>query len=170
MKVRLAGIEPYSVVDGPGFRMAIFFQGCPHNCDECHNPSTHDPAGGYETDTSIIVEQMAAHRKFLQGITFTGGDPALQPEAVKRIASAAHFIGMDVMLYTGYLYEELPADILEDIDYLVDGPYVKEQRDLSLLYRGSRNQRFINVDKSRLMGRVVLMEEERKDHGAKRVS
>ena len=160
MNIRIAGLVEESIVDGPGFRFAVFTQGCPHNCPGCHNPQTHDFAGGHDEDTSAIIEKFR-NNPLLDGITLTGGDPLCQPEACLELARAAHEGGLNVWAYTGYLYEqalENPAmrALLEEVDVLIDGPFLLAERTLSMRFRGSKNQRAIDVPASLKSGAVVL--------------
>ncbi len=162
MRIRLAGIVKESVVDGPGIRMVIFVQGCPHGCIGCHNPGSHDPAGGYESTTEELIAALP-DGKLVSGLTLSGGEPFLQAEALAEIAAAAKIKGLSVMTYTGYRFELLleigenkPAvlALLQQTDILVDGPYEQEKRDLGLPFRGSANQRLIDVPASLSSGSV----------------
>lgn len=151
MQIRLAGVEPESIVDGPGYRLAVFVQGCPHGCPGCHNPKTHDVNGGYIADTAQIIEKMGQN-PLVRGVTLTGGEPMMQPEPLCEIAQAAREKGMNVWCYTGYTLETLLKEgradrmrLLGLIDVLVDGPYLAHERSLDLLYCGSRNQRLIDM-------------------------
>ena len=151
MQIRLAGVEPESIVDGPGYRLAVFVQGCPHGCPGCHNPQTHDMNGGYIGDTAQILEKMGLN-PLVRGVTLTGGEPMMQPEPLCEIAQAAKARGMSVWCYTGYTLEALLKEgradrmrLLGLIDVLVDGPYLAHERSLDLLYCGSRNQRLIDM-------------------------
>ena len=156
MTIRLAGIINDSIVDGPGFRLTVFTQGCIHNCYNCHNPETHDPTKGYLFETDKIVE-MCKTNPLLRGITFSGGDPLLQPKEILDIIKKVRTETFDVVCYTGYTYEEvlqlgkikpIYLELLNNIDYLIDGKYVDALRDLTLLFRGSSNQRIIDVKKN----------------------
>ena len=140
-------------MDGPRLRFVIFVQGCPHHCPGCHNPASHDPAGGYVSSTARL---WAAIREnpLLRGVTFSGGEPFLWGEELYEIGRAAHEAGLDVMTYSGYTYETLlerakneesVQKLLTVTDYLVDGPFILAQRDLTLKFRGSRNQRILDV-------------------------
>ena len=160
--LRIAGIERNSIVDGPGIRYVIFTQGCPHHCPGCHNPQTHDPAGGREADAEEIVRQIDAD-PLISGVTFSGGEPFLQAEALVPLAEAVKAQGRNLMIYTGYRYEELMEmerpgvrRLLELADLLVDGPFLLAERDLTLAYRGSANQRVIDLKKSRRQREAVL--------------
>lgn len=162
--LQLAGIERESVVDGPGLRAVVFFQGCPHHCMGCHNPETWDPARGRRETLQNVWDTIAQH-PLLQGITLSGGEPFLQPEAAAQLAAWAKSRGWDVMVYTGYTWEELmdTSDeacrrLLEHTDLLVDGRYRHEERDPRLTFRGSRNQRIIRVNLSKEQGAIVLWE------------
>ena len=147
--MRIAGIVNDSIVDGPGLRLAIFAQGCPHHCPGCHNPESHDFAGGSDMDTEKIIARMDAN-PLLDGITLTGGEPFEQPEACRILADAAHARGLNVWAYSGYTFEQLCAApekrrLLEACDVLVDGPFLLEERSLDLRFRGSKNQRVLKV-------------------------
>ena len=149
MNMRIAGIVNDSIVDGPGLRLAIFAQGCPHHCPGCHNPESHDFAGGSDMDTEKIIARMDAN-PLLDGITLTGGEPFEQPDACRILADAAHARGLNVWAYSGYTFEQLCAApekrrLLEACDVLVDGPFLLEERSLDLRFRGSKNQRVLKV-------------------------
>ncbi len=165
MDIRIAGLVDDSIVDGPGFRLAVFTQGCPHHCPGCHNPDTHDFSGGKAETTEHIIEMMRAN-PLLDGITLTGGDPFCQSAACSEIAKAARESKLSVWAYSGWTFEELlqlsekTADIrrlLELIDVLVDGPFLLKQRTLELRFRGSKNQRLIDVPASLKTGTAVEM-------------
>lgn len=160
MIFKLAGIVTDSIVDGPGVRLTVFFQGCPHGCPGCHNPQTHDFNGGMNADTDEILE-ILRQSKLMTGLTISGGEPFAQRTALMELARGAKALGKDVWVYTGYTWDTLPFFAsLNYIDVLVDGPYIERERSLSLLFRGSRNQRLIDVQKSLMSGNVVLWEEE----------
>lgn len=149
MNMRIAGIVNDSIVDGPGLRLAIFAQGCPHHCPGCHNPESHDFAGGSDMATEKIIARMDAN-PLLDGITLTGGEPFEQPEACRILADAAHARGLNVWAYSGYTFEQLCAvpekrRLLEACDVLVDGPFLLAERSLDLRFRGSKNQRVLKV-------------------------
>lgn len=153
--LRIADINEESIVDGPGFRFVIFTQGCPHHCPGCHNPSTHDPAGGQLTDTHFLLEKIKKN-PMLQGVTFSGGEPFLQPRVLADFAASIKALGLDIVTYTGFTYEALIAAnspdiarLLEQTDILIDGPYVQEQRKLNLQFRGSTNQRILPLAEER---------------------
>ena len=162
MLVRLAGIEPESIVDGPGYRFAVFVQGCPHACPGCHKPKTHDVEGGYMADTDEIISKLGKN-PMIRGVTLSGGEPMLQPKPLAEIARAAKQKGLSVWCYTGFTLEFLQQEgradrmaLLDLVDVLVDGPYVAHERSLDLLYCGSRNQRLIDMNKTRAEGELTL--------------
>lgn len=141
-----------SVVDGPGIRTVIFTQGCPHQCPGCHNPQTHDFSGGYLVDLEEIIQATLAN-PLLTGVTFSGGEPFCQPAPLADLARAVHAAGLDVVAYSGYTLEQLVAmaredtaiaDLLGQVDLLIDGPFILAERDLTLPFRGSRNQRVLS--------------------------
>lgn len=166
MDIRIAsGVETDSIVNGTGLRAVVWTQGCRHHCRGCHNPESHDFLGGFITKTERINKEIA-QLKFHQGVTFSGGDPMEQARACYEIGRFARGLGMDVWCYTGYTFEELVLkqdkgldgvrEFLGVIDVLVDGRFILEERSLSLPFRGSKNQRIIDVQKSLRVGRVVL--------------
>lgn len=151
LSLRLNGIVEESIVDGPGLRYVLFTQGCLHACAGCHNPETHDIMGGYALSTGEIVQQYAEN-PLLAGITFSGGEPFLQPEALCAIAEYVQAHGRTVVTYTGFTFEQLleraetcpyTARLIELSDLLIDGPYIASLRDLDLQFRGSANQRIL---------------------------
>jgi anaerobic ribonucleoside-triphosphate reductase activating protein len=154
MQIRVSGIENESIVDGPGIRMVIFAQGCKRGCPGCHNPETHPLDGGYEVDASAILAS-AVGNPLLRGLTFSGGEPFLQARAFAFLASAAHEAGLDIFTYTGYTIEEILEHdehscdgfraLLSQTDILVDGPYIADMRTFDAPFRGSANQRVIDV-------------------------
>ncbi len=152
MKIKIAGLVNDSIVDGPGLRFAVFMQGCPHHCPGCHNPETHDPDRGKLKDTQEIIERIQKN-PLLDGVTFTGGEPFMQPLPLKEMVLKVKEMGLDVVIYTGYTYEYLMMnplfkEILSQADYLIDGPFLIDQRSLSLVFKGSKNQRTIDLRKS----------------------
>lgn len=163
MQVRIAGTISESIVDGPGIRFVVFCQGCFHSCPGCHNPETHDPHGGYLITVEELWKQIN-QGKLLKGVTFSGGEPFLQAAPLVELAKKVKGAGLDLVVYTGYLFEELMAlaekkpeiyQLLELTDILVDGPFLINQKDLNLMYRGSRNQRLIMVQESLAQGRPI---------------
>lgn len=161
MLIRIAGLVSESFVDGDGIRFAIFMQGCQRNCTGCHNPETHAIDGGRLIDTQEIISEIKKN-PLLDGITLTGGEPFLQIDAANELADAAKNLGLNVWCYTGYTFENLPADadkLLENIDVLIDGEFIESQRDLELQFRGSCNQRIIDIKKTRALNKIVLWSE-----------
>lgn len=165
-RLRIAGTVNDSVVDGEGWRYAIFTQGCPHHCPGCHNPATHAFDGGRVVDTETLLQEILAN-PLLAGVTFSGGEPFLQPTPLAELGKAVHAHGLDVWAYTGYVYEDLRAKaenepavqaLLDVVDILCDGPYIEAQRDLALPFRGSRNQRLIDIPQTRATGTIILHE------------
>lgn len=161
MQLRVAGISKESVVDGPGIRLVIFTQGCPRKCEGCQNLDTLDPKGGYFVSLEDLLKQIKAAR-FIRGVTFSGGEPFMQAGFLAKLAEEVKKLGRDIVVYTGYTWEELLAgkspewhELLERADYLVDGPFILAERDISLAFRGSRNQRIIDVQKSLREGQIV---------------
>ena len=162
MNIRIAGTVPESIVDGPGFRFTVFAQGCFHGCPGCHNPETHDPAGGHWVAVEGLVEAMRKN-PLLDGLTLSGGEPFLQVEPCLALAEAARGMGLNVWAYSGYTFERLMADpekkrLLIACDVLVDGPFILSQRTLEKRFRGSKNQRLIDVKRSLEHGEAVLKE------------
>lgn len=163
--LRLAGVVRESIVDGPGIRMTIFGQGCPHRCPGCHNPETHDPNGGYISHPENILKAMEQN-PLLQGVTFSGGEPFFQAEAFAALGKEIKKRGLHLMTYSGYTFEQIMEGIEEEkpgwkellsvTDILVDGRFVLAERSLNLLFRGSKNQRLIDVQKSLEKGEAVL--------------
>lgn len=147
MNIRIAGVVPESITDGEGIRFAVFMQGCLRNCKGCHNLQTHALDGGKVVDTDELIEQMKIN-PLLAGITLTGGEPFLQIVPAAEVAKAAKNLGLNVWCYTGYKFEDLPPEaneLLKFVDVLVDGEYIEELRDLELKFRGSKNQRVIEL-------------------------
>lgn len=161
MVVRLAAdIQPDSILDGSGIRTVIWFQGCLHNCNGCQNPETHDMNGGIVVDVDELKMKLK-NLKYQSGITLSGGDPFFQPEAALEIAKFAKSIGLNVWAYTGFTYEALLSDksrldLLKNVDVLVDGKFMMDKKSLNCKFRGSTNQRLIDVKKSLEAGGVVL--------------
>ena len=170
MDIRIAGIVRDSIVDGPGLRMTIFVQGCHHDCIGCHNPKTHYPNGGVELKVGeLSLEIVKEHRKnpLFTGLTISGGEPFEQAEACSYLANVARMYDINVWVYTGYEFEELMRSkdgrvrsLLNVTDVLVDGPFDISKKSLELKYRGSSNQRLIDVKKSIAADKVVLWGEE----------
>ncbi|MDD3590416.1 MAG: anaerobic ribonucleoside-triphosphate reductase activating protein [Thermoguttaceae bacterium] len=163
MKLRIAGCVSDSIVDGPGIRYALFTQGCPRRCEGCHNPQTHDPLGGVETTIAQILQEIDSN-PLLDGVTFSGGEPFLQAPPLTFLARECQSRGLNVVVYTGYSWEELQSAnnddwtaLLGEIDVLVDGPFVQELHDWKLKFMGSSNQRVIDVRSSLVQHRLVQL-------------
>ena len=162
--LRVAGKAPESIVDGPGLRYCLFVQGCPHHCPGCHNPETHDAAGGRLVPGAKILHD-ARRNPLLRGVTFSGGEPFCQSRELAPLAAALRADGTHLMAYTGFVWEDLVADpahhpLLDCLHLLVDGPFVAARRSLGLRFRGSDNQRLLDVPASLHAGRAVLADEE----------
>lgn len=162
--LRVAGFESESIVDGPGLRFTVFFQGCPHHCPGCHNPETHSYEGGRLLSAEDILAKVLAN-ELLSGVTFSGGEPMEQASSLLPLAKKIREHGLNLVIFTGYLYETLLKKAEQNPDItallslamlLVDGPFVLEKKSLELLYRGSSNQRLIDLPKSLASGKVVL--------------
>lgn len=163
MKIRLYGVVNDSIVDGPGLRYAIFTQGCPHHCEGCHNPQSHDSQGGYEEDISVLLWEIDQN-PLLDGITISGGEPFLQPQPLIALVKEVKKRGLHVMIYSGYTFEEIMGlgqwhqELLSLCDILVDGRFILSLRSLDLLYKGSSNQRIIAIQKSMKEHHIVLQD------------
>ena len=166
--VRLAvkNIQSDSIVDGEGIRSVVWFQGCSHDCKECQNPETWDFNGGYEVSLDDVKKQIR-ELEYQKGVTFSGGDPMMQIEALAELTKYVHECNMDVWVYTGYTFEELMKlaeknpvyiDALNNIDALVDGRFVLELKSFDVKFRGSSNQRILDVKKSLKAGKPVEIE------------
>lgn len=157
--LRISGIERESIVDGDGIRYVIFTQGCPHHCPGCHNPQTHSFDAGRLVSLDELLADISKRRDYIDGITLSGGEPFCQSDQCSVIAEQARKMGLTVWCYTGYLFEELYGrwdKLLEQIDILVDGPFIKAERSLDLRFRGSTNQRLIDIPASLKAGVAVL--------------
>lgn len=166
MKVRLFGTADDSIVDGPGIRYAIFGQGCPHKCKGCHNPGSHDMDGGTIYDVEKIIDEIKKN-PLLDGVTFSGGEPFVQANEFAYLAKEIHKLGLHTMAYTGYTFEELCSGatnengwypFLEQLDLIVDGRFVLEDRSIDLMFKGSKNQRILDVRKSLELKKAIVCE------------
>lgn len=151
MKLRVAGIIEESIVDGPGIRLVVFTQGCKHNCIGCHNPETHSFTGGKLIDIDSIVH-MVKSNPLLDGITLSGGEPFEQVKECAILAKKVKELGLSVVTYTGYTFEEILKnrnlrELLIYTDILIDGKFDIRKKSLILKFRGSTNQRIIDVKK-----------------------
>ena len=166
--IRLAAdLQSDSIVDGPGLRTVIWTQGCAHHCKGCQNPQTWDFNGGGLVPVDEVIKAID-ELECQAGITFSGGDPMYQPEACTKIAKHCKEKGYNVWVYTGFTYEELLKlsktkpiykKFFKYIDVLVDGRFVMKEKDLSILFRGSRNQRLIDMPKTLESNEIVLFDE-----------
>ncbi len=166
MSLRIAGMVTDSLVDGPGVRFALFVQGCPLHCPGCHNPETADPRGGVEMPVSEVLHRIRAARG-IDGVTFSGGEPFYQAAPLARLGPEIARLGYNLVIYTGYTLEKLLsksrrdqgiADLLAAGWLLIDGPYLQGQRDISLPFRGSRNQRILDLPRSLELNRAEVWE------------
>ena len=162
-KIRLSGpLERDNIVNGDGLRAVVWTQGCPNHCKECQNPETWDFDGGFFVDTKEICERLAEFRG-QAGLTFCGGEPFVQPEACREIAEYVQKeLGWNVWSFSGFTYEQIKEaggeawEFLKTLDALIDGPFILAQKDLSLKYRGSRNQRILHLERG--TGKILSQE------------
>ena len=156
----LSGIVSDSIVDGPGIRTTIFSQGCPHHCEGCHNPETWDFGCGTLVPVEAIVE-IVGENPLCRGVTFSGGEPFAQAAGFAKLAKLLKEKGYEVASYSGYTFEELlcgsddQKELLSAIDVLIDGPFFLAEKSLEIPFRGSRNQRILDVPKSLAAGAAV---------------
>lgn len=164
--LRIAGIMKESIVDGPGIRFAIFCQGCPHDCEGCHNPSTHSFQDGEIVKISNILKYIDEN-PLIQGVTFSGGEPLCQVKPFLSLAKEVKKRNLHLLIYTGYTIEELEIrmkkeheleELLRIADHLIEGRFVQKLRNLSLLYRGSSNQRIIDLNAYFSTGEIISCE------------
>lgn len=163
MEIKIAGTVSESIVDGPGFRYTIFVQGCPHLCAGCHNPQTHDFNAGTTVDTDDLFNE-CIEDPLNKGVTFSGGEPFCQAEPLYELGKRFKERGLSLWSYSGWTFEELlkkserepfTGKLLSILDVLVDGRFIEEQKSLALQFRGSANQRLIDVPKSLEAGKAV---------------
>lgn len=166
-KIRLAGIAYESLVNGPGMRRVFFSQGCKHNCIGCFNPDTHSFTGGEEKDMDELIQDVLDN-PILRGVTFSGGDPFERAEEFSYMAKKFKENNLNVWSFTGYTIEYILEqidnrkgfrDLLENLDVLIDGKFEKMLSREGLKFRGSSNQRIINVQETLNRGKIILMEE-----------
>ena len=156
----LSGIVSDSIVDGPGIRTTIFCQGCPHHCPGCHNPETWDFGCGTQVPVEDLVEVVRSN-PLCRGVTFSGGEPFAQAAGFAKLARLLKEKGYEVASYSGYTFEELLSgsddqkELLSSIDILIDGPFLMAEKSLEIAFRGSRNQRILDVKKSLAEGMAV---------------
>ena len=168
-RLRIAGLRPESIVDGPGIRFVVFVQGCPHHCPGCHNPDSLPFDRGSQVGADELIAKIESN-PMISGVTLSGGEPFEQADGLVQLAKAVKAMGLELAAYTGYTFEALwvrsmtdsgVASLLHTADILVDGPYIAAQRSLSLRFRGSRNQRIIHLPSSRKAGCAILDTSER---------
>ena len=166
MKIKLAGLANDSIVDGPGLRFTIFVQGCPHHCEGCHNPESHDFNGGRWADTDKIIEKIKEN-EIIKGVTFSGGEPFCQAEPLADMAEKKKKDGYHLIAYTGFTFEQLLEKAETDnnvkrllgcLDNMIDGRFVLALRSLELKYQGRSNQCLLDVHESLKQGRAVEVE------------
>ena len=158
--LNLSGIVSDSIVDGPGIRTCIFSQGCPHHCPGCHNPETWDFGCGTDMEEETLLEIVRSN-PLCRGVTFSGGEPFAQAAGFAKLAKLLKEAGYEVASYTGYTFEELltgsedQKKLLETIDILIDGPFLMAEKSLEIAFRGSKNQRILDVPKSLAAGQAI---------------
>ena len=162
-ELRIADIIGESIVDGPGYRMTVFTQGCPHHCKGCHNPHTHSFDGGKTVNVGDIIDKFKKN-PLLSGITLSGGEPFCQAGACAEIAKAVHSLKKSVVVYSGYTFEQLfdmsktndgVRALLMNSDILIDGKFDISQKSLELRFKGSKNQRTLDLKSSMVEGVAV---------------
>ena len=164
--LKLSGIQPDSIVDGPGIRTTFFCQGCPHHCEGCHNPETWPFEGGTPMETDDLV-QIVTSNPLCRGVTFSGGEPFAQAEGYAELAEVLKEKGYEVASYSGYTFEQLlrgtaaQKRLLAALDVLIDGPFIQAEKSLEVPFRGSKNQRILDVPKSLAAGQAVWVTAER---------
>ena len=171
LSIRVNAVVEESIVDGPGLRYVVFTQGCPHACKGCHNPETHCVNSGYTVQVRTLLEQIKEN-PLLAGVTFSGGEPFLQPAPLLELARAVKQLGKSVAVYSGFTFEQLLIKSETNIhikkllglcDLLIDGPYIEELKDLELQFKGSSNQRVLDQqDREKLLAAFVAREQTRK--------
>lgn len=162
MKITVAGIVKESLVDGPGIRYVIFSKGCKHNCPGCHNPDTHSFSGGKQIEIDELLKEILS-LKHIDGVTFSGGDPFFQANGFKILAEKLKENNIHIIAYTGFTYEKILENepmkaLLEKIDILIDGPFLQDMKTLKSGFKGSENQRYIDVNKSLEKQKVILID------------
>lgn len=157
--LRILHIVEGTSVDGPGLRTSIYLAGCNHRCPGCHNPDSWDPRGGEDRTLDELMQVIAYNEA---PVTLSGGDPLQQPDAVRALVHRIkQELGYNVWCYTGYTWENIVndpmlLDAVRELDVLVDGPFIQQLRDIKLRFRGSRNQRLIDVQATLATGHLTL--------------
>ena len=151
--LRIAGLIEESIVDGPGVRFVIFTQGCPHHCEGCHNPESHDPSGGYDISIDEIIKKIR-NNPLIDGVTLSGGEPFCQAQVLYKLVKKLKQFNYHILSYSGFTLEQLIKksktdqnikNLLSSIDVLIDGRFEKDKQDYTLKFRGSSNQRIIEM-------------------------
>ena len=165
MKLRLFVTANDSIVDGPGRRYTVFVLGCIHNCTGCHNPGSHDIEGGYEKDVLEIFSEISRN-PLLDGVTFSGGEPFLQAKPLCELAKLVKDKNLNIYVYSGFTFEQLLSganeengwrELLEISDVLIDGKFEEDKKHYTLLFKGSENQRIIDIKESFKKGEAVVI-------------
>lgn len=162
MKLKIHGIVEESIVDGPGIRYVVFMQGCNHNCKGCHNPKTHDINGGFLKDASEILASIKEN-PLISGVTFSGGEPMLHAGLLSKLCDDILVLNKNIMVYSGFTYEQIcnddeKFDFLKKCHILVDGKYEESEKSLLLTFKGSKNQRIIDIKKTLETNEIVELE------------
>ncbi len=159
--IQVSGVIPESIVDGPGIRYSLFVQGCPHHCPGCHNPQTHPFEGGVTRTVEDILAEVEED-PLISGVTFSGGEPLCQAAALAELAKELNARGKNIVCYTGYTFEQLLEEndpdrmtLLQQCKYLIDGPFLLAEKSLMVKFRGSKNQRILDVKASLEAGAAV---------------
>ena len=156
----LSSLVTDSIVDGPGIRTTVFCQGCPHRCPGCHNPDTWEFGCGTQMPVEEIF-RIIRENPLCKGVTFSGGEPFAQAEGFAKLGKLLKQAGYEVAAYSGYTFEQLLSgtpeqkQLLSTIDILIDGPFLEAEKSLELSFRGSRNQRILDVPQSLAAGKAV---------------
>ena len=159
--IRLAGFVNDSITDGPGIRATVFVQGCLHHCPGCHNPQSWPLEGGTLVTAEALFAQIRQN-PLLKGVTFSGGEPMLQAEALIPLAVMIRDAGLELAIYSGYTFEQIleqggtMTQLLALADTLIDGPFILAERSLAIPFRGSRNQRIIDVAASLQAKKAII--------------
>ena len=163
--IRIAGIVHDSIVDGPGLRLTIFLQGCKRGCEGCHNPESWPTEGGKESTVEALLSEVD-NNPLLTGVTLSGGEPLLRAGALIPFAKGIQERKFDLAIFTGWTFEDIMADgdpdVLDLLNYasvLVDGPFKLSEKSLLLTFRGSKNQRILDLKKSIAIGKAVPMDD-----------
>lgn len=164
--LRIAGVVNESIVDGKGIRYTVFVQGCPHHCEGCHNPQTHDFSGGTEVSLELLLNEIKKD-PLLSGVTFSGGEPFCQALPLAELGKEIKALGLDITVYSGFTFEELYSmseddegirSLLNVADILIDGKFILAEKSLMLKFRGSKNQRIIDLKESLKAGKAIEKE------------